>query len=203
MKPHGRNLLPLLSVAWLMSATAGLLWLADYDSKPGHPASPPPQWPGVVSLARNSARPTLVMFLHPRCPCSRASLFELARLAQSERDKLDLCVLFTQPSDVAADWSQTDLWESAIANRDLRVVMDHGGLLANQFGATTSGQVLIYDSHGTLRFNGGITPGRGHTGDSLGRSIVRAIAKGQAPELPANCATYGCSLTASSRPNDR
>lgn len=202
MKCRGRIRLPLLAATWLLVATLGLLWLADYDSKPGHPATPPSRWPSRVSLARNSSKPTLLMFLHPRCPCSRASLYELARLPQSERDQLVLQVVFAQPMEVAADWSHTDLWKNAVANRNVQVVIDQGGLLAQQFGAKTSGQVLIYDRHGTLRFDGGITPGRGHTGDSFGRSIVRAIAVGHAPEKSANCATFGCLLLANSMPDD-
>ncbi len=201
MTSRGRIVISLLSAAWLMAATAGLLLVADYDSKPGYPASPPQQWPSGVSLARNSSKPTVIMFLHPRCPCSRASLYELARLAHGERDKLDLHVVFAQPAEVAADWSQSDLWETAVANRDLQVVIDRGGVLAKQFGAKTSGQVLVYDRAGALQFEGGITPGRGHAGDSMGRSLVQAIAAGQVPERPPHCATFGCSLSANSMPD--
>lgn len=201
MKTRGRIGLALLSSTWLLAATVGLLWLADYDSKPGFPARPPREWPENVSLARNSAKPTVLMFLHPRCPCSRASLYELARLAHDERDQLEVLVLFAQPANVAADWLQADLVKKALANHDLRVVIDPGGLLANQFGAQTSGQILVYDRSGMLRFEGGITPGRGHAGDSFGRSIVRAIAAGQIREAPVHCVTFGCSLAAEPQSN--
>jgi len=197
MKSHGRIFLPLLSASWLMAATSGLLLLADYDSKPGHPACPPQQWPDGLRLARSSSKPTLMMFLHARCPCSRASLYELARLAHSERDRLDFYVLFAQPPEVATDWSHTALWENAVANGALHVVIDQDGLLAKQFAVKTSGQVLVYDCEGSLRFDGGITPGRGRAGDSFGRTIVRAIAAGQSTKAPVNCATFGCSLSAS------
>jgi hypothetical protein len=190
-----------VSAAWLMVATAGFLWLADYDSQPGAPANPPQRWPDSVSLARNFSKPTLLMFLHPRCPCSRASLYELARLAHDERDQFDLYVLFVQPSEVAANWSTSALWETATSCRDLQVVIDQGGRFAQQFGAKASGQVLIYDRAGVLQFDGGITPGRGHAGDSIGRSNVRAIAAGQTLKNPANCATFGCSLSANITPN--
>lgn len=186
-----------------MAATAGLLLVADYDSKPGHPAHPPQQWPNGVSLTRKSVKPTVMMFLHPRCPCSRASLYELARLAHGERGKLEGHVVFAQPVEAAADWSQSDLWETAVANRDLQVVLDRGGVLAKQFGVQTSGQVLVYDGAGVLQFEGGITSGRGHAGDSAGRSLIQAIAAGQASERPAHCATFGCSLSARLPSNDQ
>jgi hypothetical protein len=185
-----------------MATTMGLLLLADNDSKPSPPAVPPQQWPGGVSRVRDSSKPIVMMFLHPHCPCSRASLSELARLAHDERGQLEFCVLFTQPSGVAASWSQTALWENAVANSNLHVVIDHACLLAKQFGAKTSGQVLVYDREGTLRFEGGITPGRGHSGDTVGRSAIRAIAASQTAGIPVNCATFGCSLSATLIPTN-
>ncbi len=202
MKSRGRIFVALLSLAWLMATTVGLMLLADYDSKPGHPARPPQKWPNGVSLARNSSKPTLLMFLHPRCPCSQASLNELARLAHGARDQLNVSVVFARPSEVATEWSQSELWKNAVANRDLHVAIDENNLLIEQFGAKTSGQVLVYDHDGVLRFDGGITPGRGHSGDSSGHSIVRAIAAGQAVGTPECCATFGCSLSANSMPDD-
>ncbi len=191
-----QTLLPLLSGAWLAATTVGLLMLADYDSQPGVRARAPQQWPRGVSLTLNPSRPTLLMFLHPRCPCSRACLSELARLAHTERDQLNLLIAFVQPSDVPADWSQSDLWKTAVANKNWQVLIDQNGSLAGQFGAKTSGQVLVYDAQGSLQFDGGITPGRGHAGDSIGHSIVQAIAAGHSPEQPTNCPTFGCPLSA-------
>lgn len=202
MKSCGRVSLLLVAASWLFAVTFGLLFLADHASKPGRPASPPPHWPDGVAFARNSAKPTLIMFLHPSCPCSRASLCELARLIGRERDKFDLSVVFTQTSENATNWSQTELFRNAIGNPDLHVLIDQNGRLAKQFGARTSGQVLIYDRDGVLLFTGGITPGRGHSGDSEGRSMVKTIASGAAINTPMRCATYGCSLWATSMPAD-
>lgn len=196
MQTRGTRFVLLLTAGWFLAATAGLLLLADYDTQPGTPGQPPQHWPDEISLARNSAQPTLLMFLHPRCPCSRASLAELARLALRERDRLQFQVVFVQPAEVGVDWSQSDLWDSAVAHRDLHVVRDPGGVLAQSFGAATSGQVLVYDRQGILRFEGGITPGRGHVGDSFGSSLIPAIVAGQAPASPSRCATFGCPLSA-------
>ena len=200
MTSRGQLLLSLLTAVWLMSASAGLLLVADYDSKPGHPARPPQQWPSGVSLTRASTKPTVLMFLHPRCPCSRASLFELARLAHGTPDALDLHVVLVQPAEVTGDWSKSDLWEAAVANRDLQVSIDQGGELARQFGTQTSGQTLVYDRAGVLQFDGGITAARGHAGDSIGRSQIRLIAAGHVSDTPAKCATFGCPLSAKFQP---
>jgi hypothetical protein len=194
-KPQGLRCLTLLVAVWLLAATAGLLLLADYSAKPGARGWPPQHWPVGVSLTRQKEKPTLVMFLHPRCPCSRASLSELTRLADDQPDRFAIEVVFVQPAGVGEDWSKSDLWDRAVANRNLQVVLDPGGELTRRFGVQTSGQVLVYDRTGVLQFDGGLTPGRGHVGDSFGRSRIQAIVAGQVQKEPATCATYGCSLT--------
>lgn len=196
MTARGQLPISILTAAWLLTVSAGLLFVADYDSKPGVAARPPQHWPRGVSLARAVTKPTVVMFLHPRCPCSRASLLELAELTQGERDTLDLHVVFAQPAEVTSEWSKSDLWEAAVANRDLQVALDQGGELARQFGAQISGQVLVYDRTGVLQFEGGITASRGHAGDSFGSTQIRAIAAGRVSDTPTKCAAFGCSLTA-------
>lgn len=75
----------------------------------------------------------------------------------------------------------------------VRVVRDPDGIWAREFGATTSGCVLLYDAHERLRFRGGITPSRGHQGDSAGRAAVLAVLAGDEParrETP----IFGCPL---------
>ena len=37
------------------------------------------------------------------------------------------------------------------------------------------GHVLLYDKNGALVFSGGVTPARGHEGDSIGNSMILAI----------------------------
>lgn len=192
--------LPVLAGVWLTAVTAGLCLLADYGSRPGPRASPAPLWPASASLARDLSRPTGLMFLHSHCPCSRASLSELERLAYDSAQQIDLRVVFTQPLGVPAGWAQSDLWERAVANPDWRVVMDPEHHLADQFGVQTSGHLLIYDSAGRLRYDGGITPGRGHVGASVGHDAVRSLISGDANATPSRCAVFGCSLAAMSPP---
>jgi hypothetical protein len=73
------------------------------------------------------------------------------------------------------------------------MVHDHDGVEARRFGAATSGQVILYDARGTLLFSGGITPARGHSGDSTGRDAILALlidGSSEASETP----VFGCSL---------
>ena len=52
------------------------MWSA---SRPGGDPEAPARWPEASALVRNADGPTLVLFAHPKCPCTDASLAELAR----------------------------------------------------------------------------------------------------------------------------
>ena len=112
------------------------------------------------------------------------------------RGRLDAVVVLVQPPGVPAEWSRTELWATAIADGELRVVEDAGAAGARDFRAQTSGQVLVYDQAGALRFVGGITPGRGHLGDSVGRAKILELLDGGATGSVMRCATFGCALEA-------
>jgi hypothetical protein len=138
-----------------------------------------------------AGKATVVVLAHPRCPCTRASLAELARLTARIGEVAETWVLFADPTDVS--WEESDLWRTAQAIPGVRVLADPGGDVAHAFGAFTSGQVLVYDRDGALVFDGGITPARGHEGDSVGRNTIVAHLLG-GEEGSADAAVFGCSL---------
>ena len=107
-------------------------------------------------------------------------------------EELAPVIAFIEPHGTPADWSQTDLWRSAISLPGSTVIRDVRGAEAQRFGARTSGDVLVYDTDGRLAFQGGLTPARGHEGASAGQTTILALAKGQpaAPSAP----TFGCPL---------
>src|SRR6266481_530299 len=77
---------PVLVVAlalWLgaLGVTLPVLW--SYESAPGEGAGAPARWPSDSRIPLDRTRPTLLVFLHPRCPCSRATATELERLLAS------------------------------------------------------------------------------------------------------------------------
>ena len=70
-------------------------------------------------------------------------------------------------------------------------VIDKSGEEAAQFGARTSGFVVVYGPDDKLRFSGGITGSRGHAGDNVGRrAVIAALAGGHPPAHP----VFGCGL---------
>jgi hypothetical protein len=199
MTPQGHLHRSLLTAAWLTAVTVGLFLLADYSSRPGAAARPPAEWPVAAEIARDPVRLTALMFVHPHCPCSRASLAELEVLMHRAAERVDVRIIFTTPAENPAAWSQSDLWERAAAHRDWQVLADPDARLARQFGVKTSGHVLLYDRKGRLQYAGGVTPGRGHVGESGGQAAVRALVAGQSSGTPTQCAVFGCALADSSR----
>jgi hypothetical protein len=178
---------------WLLAATSGLAVLWTYGTTAGTPADPPPRWPAKSRLAREAGRRTLVVFAHPHCPCTRASIEELDRLLASVAEPPQVHVLFTKPDGTEPAWELTDLWQRAAEIPGVSIARDEGGREAERFGVATSGQVLLYDVAGTLRFAGGITPSRGHAGDSAGRSMLQDLLASRSVAQDAT-PVFGCAL---------
>jgi hypothetical protein len=191
--------LSVLGILWLAAVGAGLRALWDYENAPGVAAEPADHWPANSPIARVPGRTTLVMLAHPHCPCTRASISELALLMAQCRGRLDAHVLFVKPAGLPEHWERTDLWRRAAAIRGVQVSCDPDGKEARRFHAATSGQVLLYDANGQLRFRGGITAARGHAGDNAGRSaLVALVTSGTAPR--AQTPVFGCSLLGTATP---
>src|SRR5262249_22962724 len=133
---------------------------------------------GNATSPGERARNRLYMFLHPRCPCSTASVNELAKIMSRCSSQMVATVYFVRPESQPAGWERGALWDLASSIPGVHMETDVGGRIAEQFHANTSGEVLIYDCLGKLRFHGGITSARGHDGDNLGESAVIAIALG-------------------------
>ena len=178
---------------WLLAAGSGMAVLWAYGAAPGTPADPPSRWPAKSTLGREAGKPTLLVFAHPHCPCSRASIEELDRLLASVAEPPQVHVLFAKPDGTEPAWERTDLWERAAAIPGVSIDRDDGGREAERFGVATSGQVLLYDVAGDLRFAGGITPSRGHGGDSAGRSMLQDLLASRHVEQD-ETAVFGCAL---------
>jgi hypothetical protein len=178
---------------WLVGIVAGLGLLMGFESTPGDAGNPPASWPGGSTLVRSAGMWTLVMFVHPRCPCTRTSLSELERIMSRSRGRVQALVVFLDPSKAGIDWSSTDLWEKASAIRGVRAIKDLDGTEAERFHCVTSGHTLLYDTRGDRRFSGGITPGRGHEGDSTGSRAILDLVEGVGTPLQ-RTSIFGCSL---------
>ena len=180
---------------WLVAVGAGFAMTMKYQNTGGAVGSQPQQWPKGTQIVPDARRDTLVMFAHPRCPCTRASMEELNRVLAQAQGRVVAQVFFFKPGGTPEDWVKTDLWRSAVAIPGVSVHEDLDGVEAGRFGAETSGFVLLFDTHGHILFQGGITGSRGHAGDNAGESAVLAILAGQpAGQGVEKTPVYGCSL---------
>ena len=162
-------------VLWLSVVSAGMAFVWSYNHTPGTTATAPARWPIDSRVPQIPGRDTLVVLAHPKCPCTRATVEELSKLMANCQGRLNVYVLFVEPKGSPADWHRTDLWNSAARIPGVNVLVDDDGIEANRFGAATSGQVLLYDEEGTLRFHGGITESRGHSGDNAGSQAIASL----------------------------
>lgn len=182
-----------LLMLWVMAVLCGFGYLMVYANTPAGEGRSAQRWPAASRIHRGVQRPTLMMFIHPQCPCTRASLEELSRIVARCRDRADVHIVAVLPKDLSIAWEDTDLYSQARAIPGVDVDIDECGVEACRFGATTSGYTLLYDVQGDLLFAGGITAARGHAGDNVGKdAVIRWIEMGQA-ELR-NTAVFGCGL---------
>ena len=178
---------------WMAIVIAGLGRLWVYAATPGPSATAPEMWPATSHIAREAGRPVLIMFLHPQCPCSRASVGELAVLMAHVQGRVATRILFYRPADYAPGWEHTDLWTSVAAIPGVQLATDVTGSEAAIFGAAVSGQALLYDASGRLIFSGGMTTARGHAGDNAGRSTLQSLI-GEGTASTAHTPVFGCLL---------
>lgn len=191
----------LFSIGWIVAVAFGSRILLNYETAPGRSGAVAQNWPGS-RIQPTPGRATLVMLAHPHCPCTRASVGELAQIMAQVQGRVAAYVLFLKPEGSGTDWGNTDLWRSAAAIPGVTVLPDGDGGEARRFGVETSGHTLLFDTRGRLLFSGGITGSRGHSGDNAGRSAIVSLLNNQ-PAERAQTFVFGCSLVDSKQIADK
>ena len=161
---------------------------------PGGQGGTPAVWPTGSAIAAGRDAVTVVMFVHPECPCSHASLRELAMALDNAPPHRTVVAFADEGLDAQGiDPTASDSWQLAAAIPDAVRFVDHDNAEAARFGAQTSGFVVAYDRAGELRFAGGVTGSRGHVGDNIGRRQL-AAAVAAADDTVARHPVFGCGL---------
>jgi hypothetical protein len=191
--PAALKISTIAAVIWFLVVCTGSLLMAQYSQTAGATGTAPVQWPEASRCYRDPSQYRLVMFLHPRCPCSRATLGELEQLVAHCHGLFSAQVWFIQPEGISEDWVKTDLWHAAAAIPGVQVGVDHDGEEARLFQAATSGQTLLYDASGRLIFQGGITLARSHAGDNPGRDAIESLLN-QKVSHATSTPVFGCAL---------
>ncbi len=184
--------LKLTTIVWLTLVAFGFCSLLAFSQTPST----------TSTLNRKhhetTAAWTLVIGIHPQCPCSLATISELERLHAKVNEQLR-CKVYAYCPTKLSDEEQSRFLDSHLIKRaeavpNCEIVRDRQGLEAAQRGITTSGGCVLYDRTGTPRFQGGITPSRGHEGDNLGSRSILAMIRGNDSEVT-QTPVYGCLLT--------
>ncbi len=185
----------LLIAAWFVGIAAALHALMIYKGTSGTAGKTPESWQKNELVALSSEKPLLLMFAHPRCPCTRASLGELEQLVAQAKDRFEPVVLFYEPQQDSEAWTKTSLIQAAQSVPGVRVILDKEGFVAKQFGVETSGHTVIYNSDGRLLFSGGITGARGHQGENAGfDSVLKVVNNAAVSSSPQKTKVFGCEL---------
>jgi hypothetical protein len=175
--------------------------LFTYDQTAGAVSVVPVQWPSASVMKRPARNGALLVFVHPYCSCTVATIHEIATLSagrNSQNGRPSTTVLFYRPRN--SGWRPGSLWtkvESEIPGA--RPVWDDDGREARRFGARTSGYTLLYGANGDLLFKGGVTGSRGHEGGNLGLDQLRASIDTGRP-APRGSLVFGCALADAGEP---
>jgi hypothetical protein len=191
----GGAMTALVVATWAAAAVAGTVVLARFHSTPGPSlAGGAGRWPEGGALPAPAGRASLLVFLHPHCPCTSATVAGLERvLAAAGSRPRDVRIVVFHPATATPAWSDGGLVERARLLPGAVVHADPGGAEAARFGAVTSGTVLAFDADGVRRFAGGVTPSRGHEGDCPGAAAVESFLRDGTPS-PDTFPVFGCPI---------
>lgn len=157
-----------ISAFFLLLSLSGVAALSSYSSKPGLDSEAEVKWPQESKLSTKKEF-RLVMFIHPGCPCSKASLEELSKV---QGPNIETTIVILEDPMFKDMLQNNPLVKKAKSLKHANVVVDHMGHEAKLFGAKTSGATFLYQNS-NLVFSGGVTVSRGHVGDSEGLRIIK------------------------------
>jgi hypothetical protein len=186
------------TAGWAIAVVACTAALVIYGASPGHAGQAPATRPAWLAAKSPSGAATLVVAVHPRCPCTAATVDNLEHALHVRGHPLNVVVLSFAPDDAGPEWRSSSTLDRFKARLDAQIVTDTGGRLAKSLGAYTSGHVIYYDQGGALRFSGGVTPSRGHEGGCVPLDTVAKLAGegSDAPHAaPSFAQVFGCPIS--------
>lgn len=209
-----------LLLALGLATIFGWYQLARFSVTAGEQAAAPAQFPANLSASSNSPAsqvvsrlaphiPLLLVFVHPRCSCTPATLEQLDTVLSSVPVpvQVDLVVYNSRALDDTPNLDRLrEQTDAAIHNQSAplggfvnplhypaQLVPDTNGLLARRFGAATSGEVVLYSPDGRLLYQGGITPMRAHIGRTPASDALRTALTTGKPQSK-TFSVFGCPI---------
>jgi hypothetical protein len=184
-----------VALVWVSAVVAGTVALQRFSFRPGAAGHPASHWPAQSRLPHPSDadnRMTLVVALHAGCACSRATVEELNKLCAERPDSLHLHALFVNKPPEA---ESSELWRTLQRLPGVSLAADPLGTEARRFDLQTSGEVRLYGgADHRLRFHGGVTLSRGHTGANPGSAAIIAAIDSSRSNTMVTTPVFGCAL---------
>lgn len=184
---------------WLGAIALGIGLLTDYAATPGDTGAVPQRWPTdapAPPLALAPDRLTVLVAVHPRCPCTRATINELQRAIAAAPTEPAVYALVYEPTrsnNPEERFARTSITKRLTSLPSVTIVPDPDARIAESFGALTSGHTLVYDPSGSLRYSGGLTPTRAHEGPNTGAASLVDLLHQRDP-VATRAPVYGCPL---------
>src|SRR5437868_14665541 len=99
-----------LLFTWGLLVISGFIALLKYGNTAGGRGQTPSQWPPDTRLSQSNDKPTLLVFIHPQCSCSSATIGELERIMTDIAGKARVQAVFYRPKDKGKDWLESVTW---------------------------------------------------------------------------------------------
>ncbi|MEM9417987.1 MAG: RedB protein [Planctomycetota bacterium] len=184
-----------IPAGWLILVGLGFTIMNAYATTPGEVSVAPPMWPVDTNLEEPADTFQAIVFAHPDCPCTQATLANIRHLSTKHLGKIKTQLVFFDTKQRRNEWAVTRLKKMAEDIPGSVVALDEDGHEAERFGVRTSGHVLVYSADHELLFSGGVTASRGHEGRSPGLDAIEALVMDIPPlEAIRESAVYGCPL---------
>jgi hypothetical protein len=205
MRPDMPQIKTFLLISGALACILGWTQLSRFASTPGDQSAAPFQFPShlpqLTSATRPVPSPLLLVFVHPQCSCTHATLQLLDQVLASNRAPVQtiLAVYSSSSLDRKAAANPAAFAPATWLHKPFHLLDDRNGALARRFGAVTSGEIVLYSPAGRLLFQGGITIERGHLGDSPGAQALRHALDGSpiqnsTPVSSSAFSVFGCPI---------
>ena len=166
--------------------------MLQHTYQPAATGSIPDRWP-QSNLAVSTDGYRIIVFAHPFCPCTQATLDQLDESLTRLPANTSVHVVFSTAGLPPEQIDRSRSLRFARQIKGVAVHRDDTGEETQKFGATISGEVVAFDPSGRRVFHGGITAGRGHRGASTGQDQMESLILGRC-RTPCSAPVFGCSL---------
>ena len=102
-------------LAWVAVLFVTFATMRRYEFTPGADPAAPKSWPMQSQVTRPLGHSSLLVFAHPLCRCTDATLEELAKVARSAGPDIDITVLFFSPDGAGTEWRKSKSVQDAAA----------------------------------------------------------------------------------------